>query len=448
MSFLQEAFFKKIKELELEGKACVLAVSGGCDSMTLLDLARGVSADLRLRLIVAHVHHHLRGEEADGDEAFARGESAARGLDYRRLDVRPKPGANEDELRRLRYGALDALMDETGARRCLLGHTADDQLETVLMRLSEGAGPLGLAGIPEANGRYARPLLGFFKSELKAYALERGLNWREDAMNDDMRYRRCRARKIAVPAFAEAFGDSALRGALQSAKLCREAYESLRLAVNAGRFKKAEGRYDATEIAKYPDALKAAAVKLLIEDYLGGKAPRGVLINRALDAINSRYPQACVEMGGGLYACRDYGDLAFTRETPRWTPRTFEPFRISGFGEYVFAAGTLVIRPYEGFCPKGAFAALVPLSLHPFPWLARPRKPGDKIRPGGAGFHKSLKELLIEKKIPRPARELVPVIECGGEIILALPAARGCAKSEENAALVVFAALINFGSII
>lgn len=445
MSSLQEAFLKKIKEFGIEGKTCALAVSGGCDSIVMLDLTAGLRETINARLIVAHVHHHVRGEEADCDERFVRETAASLGLDYARLDVYPAAGAGEDELRRLRYGALDALMDESGAELCLLGHTADDQVETVLMRLSEGAGPLGLAGIPETNGRYARPLLGFFKNELKAYALERGQIWREDAMNADMRYRRNRARRAAVPAFVEAFGEPALRGALQSAKLCREAYESLRLVVNVGRFKKAEGRYDATEITKYPDALKAAALKLLIEDYLGGAAPRGALINRALDAVNSRYPQKYVEMGGGLYLRRDYGDIVFTTENPSKAQAAFKPFDICGFGEYRFEAGTLDVKPYEGFCPNGLFSAAVPLSLYPFPWLARPRRPGDKIRPDGANFSKGLKELFIEKKIPQSLRGFVPVIERGGEIIFAPPAGRGCAKNEEDAALVVFKPSIDFG---
>ena len=170
----------------LRGDESVLvAVSGGPDSVALLDTLGELAAPLRLRLTVAHVHHGLRAE-ADRDAEHVRALADRLGVPFHleRVTVRGGPPWEglEAEARRVRLAALTACARAIGADRIATGHTADDQAETVLMRLLDGAGPRGLAGIRPARGPFIRPLIDSRRADVLAHLAARGLcGWRTRA---------------------------------------------------------------------------------------------------------------------------------------------------------------------------------------------------------------------------------------------------------------------------
>lgn len=176
------------------------AVSGGADSIALLHAL----AALDQRVSVGHVHHGLRGAEADADEEFVREAARALGVPcrVRRIDAGRRDGRSpEARARAGRYAALEALRAECGAVWTATAHTVDDQAETVLLRALRGTGVEGLAGIEPRcrQRRLIRPLLRAGRADLRDYLRARGLAWREDRTNADLEVPRNRLRAHVLP---------------------------------------------------------------------------------------------------------------------------------------------------------------------------------------------------------------------------------------------------------
>jgi tRNA(Ile)-lysidine synthase len=183
----------------------MVAVSGGIDSVVLLDLLYRLCHEAQISLIVGHVDHALRGEASARDASFVAelARSYSLPLVTHRLepeDLRAARGqGREGAARHARLSALVAMAAAENSDRIALGHTADDQAETVLHRLTRGTGPSGLSGIPPVRLPFIRPLLGILRSEVTAYAEDRGLSWHEDESNMDLSLARNRIRHRVLP---------------------------------------------------------------------------------------------------------------------------------------------------------------------------------------------------------------------------------------------------------
>ena len=220
---LIEEFHRALKESGVQRGRVLVAVSGGLDSCVLLELLREVSAAAELELTIGHVNHQLRGDASESDERFVVERAADAGLPIlvRRVDpeqlrvgcssrVRP---TLEEAARTLRRGALVDMADASDARWILTAHHAGDQAETVLLRLLRGTGPEGLAAMApvSADGRWVRPLLAVDPARLQAYAARNGVEWREDASNENRDFARNRLRHEVLPRLAEGFNPQILR---------------------------------------------------------------------------------------------------------------------------------------------------------------------------------------------------------------------------------------------
>lgn len=199
----------RLQRLFQSGDTLVVAHSGGADSTALLDLLSRLHG-YNLHLVVAHLNHCLRGAESDADEEFCRLLAARYSIPFevRRVDVRNMAAEFrlnlEDAGRRARIEFLDEVSMKYGAAAVLLAHHADDQAETVLMRLLRGSGMTGLSGMAYINARgYVRPLLDITRDDIELYLRARGVEWREDASNSDTAYLRNRIRHQLLPQLAE-----------------------------------------------------------------------------------------------------------------------------------------------------------------------------------------------------------------------------------------------------
>jgi tRNA(Ile)-lysidine synthetase-like protein len=206
-----------------------VAVSGGADSTALLVALASIAREHGLSLHAAHLHHGLRGREADADRRFVRGLCARLGVplttarrDGRALPRRGGP-AGEAGLRAMRREWLSAVARRAGAAGIATAHTADDQLETLLMRLARGTGLAGAAGMRPRQGAWLKPLLAVTRAEVEQDLRRHGLAWREDASNAAPGYLRNRIRHIAVPALLDALGVAASDPAARRAGLARRA---------------------------------------------------------------------------------------------------------------------------------------------------------------------------------------------------------------------------------
>ncbi len=194
------------------GSRVLVAVSGGADSTALLLGFSRLARERGIEIRAAHLHHGLRGREADGDRDFVR--ELCERLQVPLHDARWNCAARMSRrglsghagLRRLRQEFLLAAARRAGAVAIATAHTADDQLETLLIRLTRGTGLAGLAGIPARRGPWIRPLLEITRPEIVADLEAAGIGWREDSSNRDPAYLRSRIRHEAIPALASAAG--------------------------------------------------------------------------------------------------------------------------------------------------------------------------------------------------------------------------------------------------
>lgn len=192
--------------MTLDAGVYVLAVSGGVDSMVLLDLLAGQSG---LQLTVAHFDHGIRPDSAE-DRLLVQAAAAARGLPFVYEEGRLEPDTSEAAARAARYAFLERVCAEQRAHAIVTAHHQDDLLETMLLNVMRGTGRRGLASL-RSNGRMLRPLLALSKSELLAYARERQLAWREDSTNRDTKYRRNFLRRTVMSHLSEAQRRNLLR---------------------------------------------------------------------------------------------------------------------------------------------------------------------------------------------------------------------------------------------
>jgi tRNA(Ile)-lysidine synthase len=221
------AFRRAATALIEEGTTVLAAVSGGADSMALLQLLARLAPRRELRVVVAHLDHALRRGSA-ADARFVAEEAAARGF-RAVLDRRPvakerrRDESPEEAARRVRRAFLLETAAAEGAHRIATGHTLDDQAETILLRLVRGAGPAALGGMAAAGpGPFVRPLLSIERAELRDWLTRHRVRWREDESNRSLAFDRNRLRRLVVPILARHLNPRAARHLVEAAARVRE----------------------------------------------------------------------------------------------------------------------------------------------------------------------------------------------------------------------------------
>lgn len=250
----------------------LVGVSGGSDSLALLELAGLVAPSLALDLHVICVDHGLRTEAA-GEAELVRLAAEHWGAMFHSVAVVPE-GDDEDSLRRARHAAIEEKRVAIGARFVLLGHTADDQVETIVFRFLRGAGFGGLAGMREVRGTLVRPLLALRREELRRILVARGVAWADDPTNSSPRYARGRLRSSVLPAVEAAFGRGALDHLLDVAPRWRSDEDFLeretgRLLAYACRRGRGGLDLDVEALLAAHEALQARALRRWITDATG-----------------------------------------------------------------------------------------------------------------------------------------------------------------------------------
>ena len=198
------SFIKK-HALNSEGNKWLLAVSGGMDSMVLLNLCYQAGFNIS----VAHCNFNLRGEESDADAQFVKDTCYKLKIPYFEKHFATKEYASEHGIstqmaaRDLRYAWFNELLSEQNLDQLAVAHHAQDNLETVLLNLARGTSISGLRGMLPKSGNIVRPLLSFERSEIKNFAKQENIEWREDSSNASDNYKRNYLRHQVIPAFTE-----------------------------------------------------------------------------------------------------------------------------------------------------------------------------------------------------------------------------------------------------
>jgi tRNA(Ile)-lysidine synthase len=291
------------------GTAAVAMLSGGRDSVCLLDLAvRALDAG---EVIALHVNYGLReGSGEDERHCAALCERLGVRLEVER-PLRPEGSGNlQSWARDTRYAAAARLALPHGAT-IVTGHTADDQVETILYRLASSPSRRALLGMRPSDGRLARPLLAFTRAETTAYCEERGLAWRDDATNAESTYARNRVRHGLVPALA-AIHPAAAANVLRTAELLRDEAEVLDELVAAELDGADRNTISLQRLAELPPALRRLVVQRLA-DSAAGRPVAGAARHAEEVAALRRTGTAMLDLGGGVRAIAERGTLRAER---------------------------------------------------------------------------------------------------------------------------------------
>jgi len=428
------------------GAGVLVAVSGGADSTALFYLLRDAASRLGIRIVgLAHFNHLLRGAASDDDEQFCREMAGRLGLRFEegRGDVRAAAGrlgtSVEDAGRRLRYEFLEEARVWAGGSHVAVGHTRDDQAETLLLNLLRGAGTTGLGGMPASRGTIVRPLIDCTHLELVEWLTALGIPFREDETNLDRRYLRNRVRHEILPALSSV-SPSARDAIARAAEITRADAEYLdELAAGAlvgvSRPSGAGGErvLDAEALAAMPTALGRRVVRLALAAVAGGRfvgfAQAEKVVALARGAI--RGP---IRLPGQRAHLTAKGDLVLGPTRGRGTgdgegassSGTFFRAPLSIPGEALLGDGRAVsceLRPGGAavmaaeLAGGGSGTAVVDAELATG-LAVRFRRPGDRVRPLGLAGRKTLQDLFVDRKVPRSERDRTPLVVDGDDRVV------------------------------
>jgi tRNA(Ile)-lysidine synthase len=403
-----------------------VAISGGPDSVALAWVLRELEAKARWRVAgLIHVHHGLRGPEADADEAFCRALAGRMDLSidvvHRDVTRRSREArlSVEAAARQVRYEAFEAARARLGASLVATGHTLDDQAETVLLRVLRGAGSRGMAAIRARLGPVIRPLIDARRSAVLEYLDGRREAFREDSTNRDLTIPRNRVRARLMP-IVESDWPGGVRALARFAELAADD----------------EGRL--------AEESRAASAHRRLED--GGVEIDLHALNPLPKALACRVLREAIEVAGGRPAFRDVDAIARLARADKPHGRLDLPgltvaregmrLRVGArVDAHPHAAPQLAARPLTvpgevtltetGTMLRASFQDRADVTARPsrdgqvaflqadalqHPLAVRYRRPGDRLRPLGAPGTRKLQDWFVDRKVPRAARDRVPLV--------------------------------------
>ncbi len=417
------------------GETVLVGVSGGADSVALLHCLVTLAPTLDLCLRATHVNHGLR-PDSEADQAFV--EELARKwgvpLSVERVTV-PTTGGQSPEARAraARYAAFTRAAERVGASRVALGHTADDQAETVLMRLLEGAGPRGLAGIPSVRGPYIRPLIGIRRYQIEAELRRLGVGWREDPTNHDPKFLRNRIRHDLVPFLSASYHPRIVEALCRAGALARVLVSDLEalaareldcLAIGRGQ----EILLPLGELRRLPPSVGEEVLRQALFR-LGEKGPFRAWVQRTLRHVLESDGSASPQQVGRILLEQSMGQLRFSRESLVLLPERQLPVPGSvAFPEIGVGLEARTFARLPGYRPPtGLWRVAFDRDRLQAPLWVRGRRAGDRFHPFGAPGSKPLKAFLIDAKVPHWERRRLPLVVAGGAIVWVVSLRRGAA---------------------
>ena len=417
------------------GAKVMVSVSGGADSMALLSLLHQLQSTYRLTLTVAHVNHQLRGGEAIRDALFVERYADKLGLPFHKMDVDVKALKRRTGLspqhaaRQLRHDALQSLSRSLAATHIALGHTADDQAETLLMRLLRGGGPAGLAGMPAKRMPFVRPLLGVHRDFILEYLRTTGVPWVEDSSNANRSYLRNRVRLDLMPTLRE-YHPQITQRLHQVADMLRadndvleQRTEALARQVLSREVGNAMLSIRRAPFSDAPLAMQRRLLRYAIDrlPFSGDRASFRDVETLLQFVVSGGNVGRRLTLAGHLIA-EQHNDVVLI-----WQARTLPPTSLSvilpvpGTLSLCGLAATLtaktVARGEDGQGRSESRVALLDFDAVPSPLSLRFPRPGDRFRPLGAAGSQKLQDFFVNQRVPKAIRPYVPLVLAGPEIL-------------------------------
>ncbi len=420
-----------------KGDRLIVGVSGGVDSMVLLHLLNACRQEFTLSLIVGHVNHGLRPMESEKEADLVQKQTERLGLpyEYGRFNVKEfqKMGgfSPQDGARRIRFHFLNGLLKKYGANKIALGHHADDQVETVLLRLLRGSGLKGLKGmLPVREGRVIRPLLEAWREEIELFARERGVPHLVDSSNLNGNYLRNRIRLNLVPLIEKEYQSNFKEIVLKTSTFLREENDYLERGTEEAYKKIVCEEKDSLsfQFSQYQflhEAIQWRVVQKMLEKISGEKRfheeGEGTEANLISKKLQQPAPSFLLELPSGVCFEKRYDKVLLRKGRIEIIP----PFEVEltspGRTSIEEIGKEVVIEEIEkdDRCRdiKGTTnTALLDYQTLQFPLKIRNFRPGDRFQPLGVKGTQRLKEFFIDHKIPRFERPKIPLL-LSGEMI-------------------------------
>ncbi|MCD6575066.1 tRNA lysidine(34) synthetase TilS [Candidatus Aerophobetes bacterium] len=402
----------------------VVGISGGPDSAVLLHLLFRLKEKYNLRLWAAHLNHCIRGKEAEEDERWC-------GLFTREFEIplicdaidvpvlaREQRLGLEAVARKVRYNFLEHVASKVGADKIAVGHTASDQVETVLMRLIRGSGVDGLAGIPPVRGKIIRPLIRTFRWEIEDYCKRHNIVPRRDSSNKDTSFFRNSVRSKLIPYLRDDYNPRLMEVLSRSAELLRvdkEFLDAITEKVKGRVIRRKSGREIVVSIralSKLHLCLQRRIIRHFLRELKGDLEGIEYSHIEQILSLKDKDGTKLTFLPGEIKVWQEYGELIFRKGDER-SPYFFSYLNVPGttrvseinmvFETKILAEGPVrfVESPYEAFLDLDKIQGSLYL---------RPRKKGDRFVPLGMKGEKKLKDFFIDLKVPRLKRDRIPVL--------------------------------------
>lgn len=431
---IEKTFRNTIKRLGMLRKGdCILAaVSGGADSIVMLRLLSSVKEELGLALSVCHLNHNMRGAESRRDLEFVKKEATRLGLRFfgktlRKGSLAIKGRSTQEAAREVRYAFFEEAAKKAGAKRIALGHTLDDQAETVLLRLLKGSSLSGLSGIPPTRPPFIRPLIEVNRAEIERYAKDEGIKFVTDSTNKTAKYRRNSIRLSLIPFLEENYNESIKETLARTAsvlgvdnafidKAAAEVFKAAFIEQSKSRVV-----LDRLKLVSLHPALSSRVFLKAIGEF--DTSTQSVLSSAHVEAFLSiaegRSPSASIRLPGGVVLRREYERLMISKGKPAKT-KAFEkrlkvPGRTDVPGIGTFEVEVLTRKPKTLF--TGEDTVYLDLDGAGDVFILRPFDDGDRMVPFGMKGHKKVKDIFIDAKVPREARRSIPLLLNGEDIV-------------------------------
>ncbi|MDI1472408.1 MAG: tRNA lysidine(34) synthetase TilS [Thermodesulfovibrio sp.] len=431
MDLLQkvEKTIEKFNMLSI-GDHVLVGLSGGPDSVCLLHVLRELKIKYKLKISASYIDHGLRPNETPKEIEFCQKICNDLDLPFYTKSVDVREFAKQEKInlqesaRILRYGALDQISLNIKADKIAVAHNADDQAETVIMRLLRGSGPAGLSGIPPVRKKIIRPLIEIERVEIEEYLNKRNIQYIKDPSNESLKYLRNKIRHTLMPVI-KSISPQATKIISKTADIMREENDYINVAVTKSLMRLMSRKTDQkVELFCNPMeilniVILRRALRVAIDSV---KDLRGIEfdhIEKIIDLIKKGKPGDRIYLPKGIKAIKNYSTLVISAEPPK----KLSTYEISKPGEIFLQEASIVLsieeldREEVKDFGDGKNTVYIDREKINFPLILRPRKPGDFFYPFGFGKKKKLQDFFVDEKIPRDERDLIPIIENSGEIV-------------------------------
>lgn len=431
---IRKRFLKFIKEKNIvkSGDKILVGLSGGPDSVCMLNLLCSIRDEEKIEVAAAHINHMLRGEEADKDEEYSKRLCESLGVRFfsKKIDINKyalETGKSSELAgREARYDFFDEIINKINFNKIATAHNANDQAETILMRIMRGTGLEGLGGIPvEREGKYIRPILFMKREEVEQYCKENNLNPHIDATNLERIYSRNKVRLDILPYMKNNFNPNIVETINRMALLLQDDNEFIEGEVNKAYKDNCFERENSIVISKNLFNIHSAIVTRVIRKALFAinKSNYDMEMKNIEDIIelSNLGTNKRVDLPKDIYAENVYGDIIIRKKeyikNKLSNELTLNKKDILHneviFDEYIINFDLVnnkdIKQENDELIKKFDYDKINNVTI-------RYRKDGDRITPLGMKGSKKLKDIFIDMKIPKEKRDEIPLIQFNDEI--------------------------------